>query len=230
MLVLRDDPFEVLMVTRAARGAFASALVFPGGAIDPEDADDSWRKAVTDFDDVAQAERALRIGAIREVWEETGVLLSPDADMLDSAPPRLGLGFRETLAATGARLDLTALTHFGHWITPPEEPRRFDTHFYLAVVGRDAVAEPDGRETLTAEWMAPSHAAQLAQSGKRPIIFPTMVNLVRLAESANTQDAIASALVRPRVTVAPVMELLADGTRRVTIAKSSGYSILEWTG
>ena len=230
MLLLRDDPFEVLMVSRAARGAFASALVFPGGAIDPEDGDDSWRKAVTDFDEVAKAERALRIGAIREVWEETGVLVSPDADLLDAAPPRLGLGFRETLSAIGARLDLNALTHFGHWITPPEEPRRFDTHFYLAVVGRDVIAEPDGRETLTAEWMVPAHAAELAQSGERPIIFPTMVNLLRLAESANAQEAIAAALVRPRVTVAPIMELLADGTRRVTIPEESGYSVLEWTG
>lgn len=229
MLVLRDDPFEVLMVSRAARGAFASALVFPGGAIDPADADDSWRKAVTDFDEVAVEERALRIGAIREVWEETGVLLSPETHLLDTAPPRLGLSFRESLAATGARLELNSLTHFGHWITPPEEPRRFDTHFYLAIVGRDTVAEPDGRETLTAEWMAPGHAADLAQSGERPIIFPTMLNLILLAESENSTAAVAAALARPRVTVAPIMEILGDGARRVTIPAEAGYSVLEWT-
>ncbi len=217
------------MVSRAARGAFASALVFPGGAIDPEDADESWRKAVTDFDEVPQAERALRIGAIREVWEETGVLLSPDADLLDAAPPRLGLGFRETLAAMGAHLELNALTHFGHWITPPEEPRRFDTHFYLAVVGRNAIAEPDGQETLTAEWMAPAHAAALAHSGERPIIFPTMLNLILLAESADSAEAVEVAQARPRVTIAPVMEVLEDGARRVTIPADAGYSVLEWT-
>ena len=217
------------MVSRAARGAFASALVFPGGAIDPEDADESWRKAVTDFDEVPQAERALRIGAIREVWEETGVLLSSDADLLDAAPPRLGLGFRETLDATGAHLELNALTHFGHWITPLEEPRRFDTHFYVAVVDRDAVAEPDGVETLTAEWLPPAHAAELAQSGERPIIFPTMLNLLRLAESDSAAGAIEAAQSRPRVTVTPTMELLPDGYRRVTIPAEAGYSVLEWT-
>lgn len=229
MLLVRDDPFEVLMVSRAARGAFASTLVFPGGAIDTEDADDSWRTAVSDFDETDAAERALRIGALREVWEETSILVSPDAGMLDAAPPRLGLGFRRMLAASGAHLRLEALTHFGHWVTPPEEPRRFDTHFYLATVGRDAVAEPDGVETLTTEWMSPAHAAGLAQRGERPIIFPTMLNLMLLAESEDSEAATAAALARPRVTVAPVMELLDDGSRRVTIPAEAGYPMLEWT-
>lgn len=217
------------MVRRAARGAFASALVFPGGAIDPEDGDESWRKAVTDFDEVAAEERALRIGAIREVWEETGILISPEADVLDTAPPRLGLSFRETLAAIGARVELNALTHFGHWITPPEEPRRFDTHFYLTAVDRDTVAEPDGSETLTAEWFDPGFAAALAQSGELPIIFPTMLNLLRLAESDTAQAAIEAACTRPRVTVTPKTDVLADGSRRVLIPEESGYSVLEWT-
>lgn len=229
MLVIRDDPFEVLMVSRAARGAFASALVFPGGAIDPEDADESWRRSVSDFDEVAVVERALRIGAIREVWEETGILLSPEAGMLDAAPPRLGLGFRETLAAVGAHLQLNSLTHFAHWITPPEEPRRFDTHFYLAAVDRDTVAEPDGSETLTAEWLAPGHAAELALSGERPIIFPTMLNLLLLAESNHSAAAIEAASARPRVTVTPTMEVFEDGSRRVTIPVEAGYSVLEWS-
>lgn len=217
------------MVSRASRGAFASALVFPGGAIDPEDRDASWRKAVTDFDEVPEVERALRIGAIREVWEETGILLSPEVSVLDTAPPRLGLGFRETLAAIGAHLALKSLTHFGHWVTPVEEPRRFDTHFYLAAVDREAVAEPDGVETVEAEWLSPAHAAELAQTGERPIIFPTMLNLMRLAESDNAAAAIEAAHARPRVTVAPVIELFDDGTRRVTIPPESGYSMLEWS-
>lgn len=217
------------MVSRAARGAFASALVFPGGAIDPEDGKDSWRTSVTDFDDVAEAERAVRIGAIREVWEETSILLSSDAGMLDEAPPRLELGFRATLAAMGAHLELGNLTHFGHWITPLEEPRRFDTHFFLAVVDRDTVAEPDGVETLTAEWLSPAYAAELARSGERPIIFPTMLNLLRLAESDSAAAAINAAKTRPRVTVAPVMEVLENGSRRVSIPADAGYSVLEWT-
>lgn len=224
VLVLRNDPFEVLMVGRGARGAFASALVFPGGAIDPDDADESWRSLVADFDEVPPAERALRIGAMREVWEETGILLP----RLGQATAREG-SFRDTVESTGVRLQLQSLTHFGHWVTPVEEPRRFDTHFFLAEVDRDTVAEPDGRETIEAEWLTPSHAAHLAQSGERPIIFPTMLNLLRLAESDSAAAAIAAARARPRVTVAPVMCVSDDGTRHVRIPAEAGYPVLEWS-
>lgn len=211
------------MVSRAARGAFASALVFPGGAIDSDDREDGWREHVDDFDDFAEDERALRIGAIREVWEETGLLLGGP-----SGPARSGEPFREALEQTSSRIRLDALTHFGHWITPASEPRRFDTHFFLAAVERDAVAIPDGVETLDTEWLPPARAAELAKSGERPIIFPTMLNLLRVAESENTADAISAARARPRVTVAPVWETRDDGTRWVSIPVEAGYPVLEW--
>lgn len=223
VLLLRDDPFGVLMVSRAARGAFASALVFPGGAIDPDDATDDWRELATDFADTAPGERALRIGAVREVWEETGILIGSG-----TAPARRGQQFREALRDAAALIRLGTLTHFGHWITPAAEPRRFDTHFYLALAPRDQEAIPDGRETLTAEWLAPADAVELAQSGARPIIFPTMLNLNRLAESANSGEAIAAAFARPRFTVEPGVTLGADGRRRITIPADAGYGVTEW--
>lgn len=227
VLLLRDDPFEVLLVSRAARGAFASALVFPGGAIDPGDHDPAWRGAASGFDDLAEDERALRIGAIREVWEETGILLA-DGPAVSPAPARAGQEFREAVAEAGVRIRLDALAHFGHWITPVVEPRRFDTHFFLAAVSRDVVAVPDGAETLTAEWMSPARAVELARSGERPIIFPTMVNLARLAESSNSAEALAAARARPRYTVQPEIALEPDGARRVTILAESGYPVTEW--
>lgn len=224
VLLLRDDPFEVLMVGRAARGAFASALVFPGGAIDPHDADPAWRDHVDDFDELPVEERALRVGALREVWEETGILLADG----EAPPRRATAGFRESVAAVGARLRLGTLTHFGHWITPAIEPRRFDTHFFLARSPLGQVAVPDGAETLTAEWMPPGLAVELALSGARPIIFPTMVNLARLAESGGSAEAIAAAHEHPRVTVQPEIVLDAAGRRRVTIPAEAGYPMTEW--
>src|SRR5690606_30104899 len=136
----------------------------------------------------------LRVGAIREVWEETGVLLG------DGAVPSRGSGFRESLAAEGARIRLASLTHFGHWITPVVERRRFDTHFFLARAPQNQLAVPDGAETLSAEWMPPALAVELALSGERPIIFPTMVNLARLAESSSSTEAVAAARSRQRTT------------------------------
>ena len=211
------------MVSRAARGAFASALVFPGGVIDPDDGDDAWREIIDDFDDADPGERALRIGAVREVWEETGILIGQH-----SAPVRTGKPFRETLDLARFRIRLDTLTPFAHWITPESEPRRFDTHFFLAVapIGQEAV--PDGGETLDAEWMSPAHAVELAQSGSRPILFPTMLNLALLAESAHSAEAIASARARPRVTVQPDMTMGDDGRRRIVIPSEAGYGVTEW--
>ncbi len=223
VLLLRDDPFEVLLVGRSSRGAFASALVFPGGAIDPADGEDGWRSLVADFEETFPGERALSIGAVREVWEETGILIGNAA-----APTRDGRPFRDALESARASIRLDALTHFAHWITPVTEPRRFDTHFFLALApaGQDAV--PDGSETLTAEWMAPSRAVELARSGARPIIFPTMLNLARLSESANSAEAIAAARAQSRVTVQPEMTTGADGRRHVAIPPEAGYPIAEW--
>lgn len=224
VLLLRDDPFEVLMVGRAARGAFASALVFPGGAIDPDDRDAAWSELVASVAELTPAERALRIGAIREVWEETGILLTDG-----EAPPREpGVAFREAVVSTAARIRIDALTRFGHWITPAIESRRFDTHFFLAQAPRDQVAVPDGTETLSVEWMPPAAAVELAVSGERPIIFPTMVNLARLAESTSSAEAIAKARERPPVTVQPEITVESGGGRRITIPADAGYSVTEW--
>lgn len=224
VLLLRDDPFEVLMVGRAARGAFASALVFPGGAIDPDDGDPAWRDLATGFDDVPAGDRPLRIGAIREVWEETGILLADG----EAPARRPGVAFREAVVSAGARIRIDALAHFGHWITPTIESRRFDTHFFLAEAPRDQVAVPDGTETLSVEWMPPARAVELAVSGERPIIFPTMVNLARLAESSNSAEAIAKARERPPVTVQPEITVETGGGRRITIPVDAGYSVTEW--
>lgn len=211
------------MVSRSARGAFASALVFPGGAIDPHDHEPGWRDLVEDFDDVAHEERALRIGAVREVWEETGILLGHA-----TAPARAEQSFGDAIAMAGASLRLNSLTHFAHWITPAAERRRFDTHFYLALAPAGQNAVPDGGETLAVEWMPPGHAVELAQSGARPIIFPTMLNLALLAESSSGTEAINSARSRPQVTVQPEMTTESDGRRRITIPPEAGYPITEW--
>jgi hypothetical protein len=76
--------------------------------------------------------------------------------------------------------------------------------------------------------MPPERAVELAQSGERPIIFPTMMNLALLAESASVEDAIAVAVLRRHVTVQPEMTTGADGRRHVAIPPEAGYPIAEW--
>jgi 8-oxo-dGTP pyrophosphatase MutT (NUDIX family) len=220
LLLLRDGPFEVLMVRRHARATFASALVFPGGALDADDADDSWLPLVTGADDLEPGERARRIAAARETWEETGILLgAADAGARDRS-------FRAALEAADGLLDLRSIVPFGHWITPIAEARRFDTHFYLAAAPVGQFATADGGETVDSEWIAPADAVRLA--AERTILFPTLMNLGRLAEKTSVADALASARAHPVVAVQPVITLLDDGTRVISIPESSGYGTTEF--
>jgi 8-oxo-dGTP pyrophosphatase MutT (NUDIX family) len=224
LLMLRDDPLEVLMVRRNARGTFASSLVFPGGAIDAADYDNEWAGLVEDFADFDDDERARRIGAIRETWEESSMLVGA-VGVVPAAGAESGVGFRQFLERAGVRLRLGELTNFAHWITPVSEPRRFDTSFFVAQAPAGQGAVADGTEIVGVEWVSPSAAAAAAHRHEVPIIFPTLMNLERLAESTGTTEAIAAARARPHYTVRPVFERAPDGSRVITIPAEAGYSV-----
>jgi 8-oxo-dGTP pyrophosphatase MutT (NUDIX family) len=223
LLLARDDPFEVLMVRRSARGTFASALVFPGGALDPDDGSADWAPMVEDFEAFAPAERAARIAAIRETWEETsilvGVVAAPAVGILS------GLSFRDFVQRSGLRLRLDSITPFAHWVTPESEPRRFDTRFFLAAAPAGQLAVADGGETVGIEWVQPGPAALAARRREQPIIFPTLMNLERLAESTGVATAVEAAGARPRYTVRPVFEPQPDGSTVIVIPAEAGYSV-----
>jgi 8-oxo-dGTP pyrophosphatase MutT (NUDIX family) len=228
LLLARDDPFEVLMVRRNSRGTFPSSLVFPGGGIDRSDADDAWASAIDDFDAHEPVERALRIGALRETWEETSILAGATTSAAPAAGILNGLDFREFVKRSGVRLQLDAVVPFGHWITPVTAPRRFDTRFYLARMPAGQVAVADGSETVGIEWVSPTEAILAARSGEWPIIFPTLMNLERLAGSADADAALAAARARPLFTVEPLVEIRPDGSRVVTIPAEAGYSVTQF--
>lgn len=213
------------MVRRSARGTFASALVFPGGALDADDASDEWRPFIADFDGFEPAERAVRLAAIRETWEETSILVAPGSDAAPAAGILTGLSFRAFVEQARVRLRLDAITPFAHWVTPATEPRRFDTRFFLAAAPAEQVAVADGGETVGIEWVQPGPAALAARRREQPIIFPTLMNLERLAESVDTTGALTSARARPGYTVRPVFEPQADGTNVITIPAEAGYSV-----
>jgi 8-oxo-dGTP pyrophosphatase MutT (NUDIX family) len=228
LLLLRDDPFEVLMVRRNARGSFASALVFPGGAIEADDASEDWASLVDDFGDFEADERARRIGAIRETWEETSILAGA-ATEVQTGGALTGLGFRDFVSQSGVRLHLAALTHLAHWITPVTEPRRFDTSFYVASAPGGQAAIADGSEIVGIQWVEPLAAAEGARRGEWPIIFPTLMNLDRLAEGGNSAAVVAAALARERFTVRPVFEQAEDGTTVIVIPSDAGYAVTRFS-
>src|SRR5690554_2234924 len=165
MVLVRDDPFEVLMVRRHAKAVFASALVFPGGAVDDDDYSDEWLAHLASGSDLDRTERALRIAAIRETFEETALLLAtrPDGSPVDQ-PERTDARFIDIVRAAGGLLHLDQVEHFGHWITPEAAPRRFDTHFLLAQAPKRQQAVPDGAETVELEWASPAEVIERAKT------------------------------------------------------------------
>ena len=228
MVLVRDDPFEVLMVRRHAKAVFASALVFPGGAVDDDDFSDEWLAHLASGSDLDRTERALRIAGIRETFEETALLLAtlPDGSPIDQ-PERTDARFIDIVRGSGGLLHLDQVEHFGHWITPEAAPRRFDTHFLLAQAPKRQQAVPDGAETVELEWASPAEVIERAKTDAQSIMFPTLLNLMRLAESTDSETALAAAHGRLRVTVLPEVETRDDGSTVIAIPADAGYEITE---
>jgi 8-oxo-dGTP pyrophosphatase MutT (NUDIX family) len=218
ILMLRDQPqFEVLMVKRHHQIDFAAgALVFPGGKSHAGDHDPAWADHAIGWESVGDDGAPLRIAAIREAYEEAGVLLARDAAgeiyageaAIDvrAAVAEDRVAFLDVIRELGLKLDLSALTIFARWITPPLMSKRFDTWFYVAHAPAAQLAVCDGHEAVDAEWIAPGEALALAASGQRKVIFPTRMNLQLLAESVSAAGAIDTARGRPLVAVEPWVE------------------------
>lgn len=215
LLLVRDQPeFQVLMVKRHHQIDFASgALVFPGGKTHDGDKDERWSEHAIGWNNLDAVQRTLRIGAIREAFEETGILLAQTAQgapfegacdaSARSAVETGEIAFIDVVRELGVRLDLDALATFARWITPIIMPKRFDTWFYTISAPPRQVAACDGRETVDVEWISPREAIRLAAAGERTIIFPTLMNLKLLAEAESAEDCISRARQRRLVTVLP---------------------------
>jgi 8-oxo-dGTP pyrophosphatase MutT (NUDIX family) len=243
VVLLRDGDggLELLMIERHGDIAFAGgALVFPGGKLDPGDADPALRARCGECGPLGAGELALRVAGVREAFEECGVLLAGargERRLLPAVRAReIGARWREALAADRAtvgelieREDLwlacERLVPFAHWITPEFMKRRFDTWFFLAEAPAGQEAVHDGGESVSTRWIRPAEAIAEAEAGRLPIMFPTLMNLRKLARHATTADALAAARSAPIVAVLPRIEQAADGTRRLRIPPEAGYGV-----
>ncbi len=240
VILLRDEPrFEALMIARAERSSFASgALVFPGGRVDPGDADPLWSDYATGLArDPALA--AAQVAAVREAFEEAGVLLArgPGGAVLDAddvaalGPWRANVERDDALFLTlvrrhGLKLAADDLTLFAHWIAPPGLHKRFDTLFFAAAFPEGQVVSEDGDEATEALWISPEAALAARASGERKIIFPTARNIELLGLSSSTAAALDHARRRP---VRPIMPQPRekDGALFLTIPDDLGYPVTE---
>jgi len=241
ILLLRDAPaFEVAMVTRHKNVSFAGgAMVFPGGRIDPGDAPDRWR-ARADGLNADPGLAAGQVAAIREAFEECGVLLARragDEAFLDAAtatrldPWRAAseaddARFLDMIVEEGLRLACDALFLFAHWIGPKGLHKRFDTLFFAAPTPPGQAIRQDGVEATEAVWTRPDAALDAAERGERKVIFPTARNLELLALSESIAAARDFAARRPIRRVEPQV-VSRDGEMFLTIPADLGYPTTE---
>jgi len=237
VLLLRDGSagLEVFMVVRHHQIDFASgALVFPGGKVDPGDSDPALTGRCGA---VPEDGLEFRVAAIRETFEEAGVLLARPrgrANLLDvewhehiyaTWHDRLDAGevvIRDIVEAEELDLACDLLVPFAHWITPEWQRRRFDTHFFATHLPEDLLARHDGTESVDSVWITPAQALADAEAERRTVVFPTRMNLGKLGRSASVADALAAARAAPVVTVLPQVEMV-EGGRYIRIPEEAGY-------
>ncbi len=215
VMLLRDAPegpsgVEVFMLRRTANAAFGAGMfVFPGGRVDAIDGAIEAEACVRGLDDVAASKRlgvesgglAFWIAAVREAFEEAGVLL---AERIDGGPMTLdpderhrvhdgSLAVVDLCARRGLVIDLSRLHYIDHWVTPLGERRRFDTRFFLGEVPPDQVLVHDDSETVDSLWVRPAEAIAMFGDGRLTMMPPTVFNLKWLAGHASVADALTAA-------------------------------------
>ena len=243
VVLLRPAPphLEVFLVRRDDNVAFmGGAHVFPGGRVDagdhleqPELVCDGVAAAAARLPDLPAADAvAFHVAAIRELFEEAGVLLArTGAGALVAIDRGLDARYEEDRRALAAgevtladiarrerlRLALDTLALFAHWVTPAIETRRFDTRFFLALAPGAQHAAHDNRETTHGEWITPSAALAQCRAGTIALPPPTWTTLRMLERVATVEAAWEWARTSTVPTVQPGFEERPDGSRLVLL-------------
>ncbi|HEY7205854.1 MAG TPA: hypothetical protein VIA61_16215 [Methylomirabilota bacterium] len=236
LVLLRDraaGPAEVLLVQRHGRSKFAAGdYVFAGGKVEADDIPGDVERFCRGLT-LAEASARLGgdlgprqalgywVGAIREAFEEAGILLAYGADggfvrptpdnrdrfaahrrACQSSNP----AFFTMLRAEGLTLATDRLTYFAHWITPEEQPLRFDTRFFAAEAPPDQVPEVDGHEIVASRWLTVAEALEALARKEITLRLPTIKNLELLQRAGGRAAEVLQGLrglvvptIRPRV-------------------------------
>jgi len=221
VLLLREGAsgLEVFLVRRNTVVDFmAGAHVFPGGKVDAADSEPGLVARLTGERERSTAPE-LYIAAIRETFEEAGVLLSCElrAGQLEDAREALARkdSFASILERLGVRLDASLLVPWTRWVTPAMSPKRFDARFFLAAAPTEQLARHDDYETTESIWIEPAKALEQARSGEMMIAPATYKCLAVLASYRAIEDAFASARADPPRAWCP--EVRNEGGKRLVI-------------
>jgi 8-oxo-dGTP pyrophosphatase MutT (NUDIX family) len=251
VMLVRDDVdggLEVFMLRRNLNSDFVGgAYVFPGGAVDEADRHDDL-EAICDGRTDAECSELLGIergglaywvAAVRECFEEAGVLLArkPDEAVVSFADPDVAARFqshRDAVNAGELRLvdlceqegfviDAGAIHYFSHWITPEGPPRRYDTRFFVAAAPPGQVPLHDDGETIANTWIRPQTALDEHKAGRLDLIFPTIRSLQAIGRFSTAAELLDHAkLIEDVPAILP--RIVADGDgMRILIPGDPGY-------
>ncbi len=202
LILLRDGASgpEALMLQRAQSAAFlGGAYVFPGGSLDESDADPRILKRIRGEARVPPA--PYWVAAVRECFEEAGILLlsrkndrplDPESLMHYRTRP-----FVELLESEDLYIPANALAYYGHWITAPGRPRRFDTRFFLAVAPEGQVGSHDAVETVHDVWITPREALERGARNEIELVPATQTTLQDLKSFKTAREAFEAVRARP---------------------------------
>jgi 8-oxo-dGTP pyrophosphatase MutT (NUDIX family) len=243
---------EVCMLKRNLASEFvAGAYVFPGGSLDPDDRGDAAEELCRGLDDVMASELlgvdsgglAFWVAALRECFEEAGVLLAQPRDaadgtaLLDTTDPaerarfeahRLEInegrtGLLAVCRAEGLVLAADTVHYVSHWITPELAPKRYDTRFFVTAAPPGQVAHHDDGETIATIWVRPTDALARFEAGEIELLPPTIDNLEKLGVHTSTEEVMAWARQVSEIpTILPIV-LIEDGRLLVLRPGDDGY-------
>jgi 8-oxo-dGTP pyrophosphatase MutT (NUDIX family) len=239
IVLLRDAPggMELLLMRRSRRAGFVpGAYVFPGGRVDGTDftpeildcldgLDAAGAARRLDLHDVEPPAISYYLAALREAFEETGILVGHRAD--GGAPPTAAedpavdavrdalmqdrLSFADALHRLESRIEGSAVEYIAHWITPEPEPRRYDTRFFAAKVAEGATPIVDPREMTDALWLSPGEALHRLDRGELPMVFPTIKTIEELTAFGSADEALEGFAGSPVRTILPTLVVTPTG-------------------
>jgi len=231
-----SDP-EIFMVRRHERSAFGSAHAFPGGVVDPEDAE------VHEFcEGLSSTEANSRLGvpgggldyyssAVRELFEESGVLLA-DLSVLDENISAVrdalndgSLNWAEFVSRNELPLFCGELNYISHWVTPPNEPKRYSTRFFLSKLPEGQDAKHCGGELTESYWASATDVLAAERRGDLTLIFPTLKTLESLARHRSLDSLLdwAESSVGWGITSMIPLLIVRDGKEEIVLPGDKNY-------
>jgi 8-oxo-dGTP pyrophosphatase MutT (NUDIX family) len=227
VIVLKEvtrEEFEVFLLKRHEKSAFmGSNFVYPGGVVDKQDSDPEILSFCKGIPSNKSQEELIpfMIAGIRELFEESGLLLAYDINGLrlsiqDKATDdrihqyrdllnKKKITLKEIVEKEGLFLALDQLNHYAHWITPEARPMRFNTHFFVTLYPEGQKASADEKETTEGTWMTPIKALEENLSNALVLSPPTLKTLEDLSRFSSIEEVVSYSKTSDKTPVIPIL-------------------------